>query len=551
MIAKFLERHPIIEWLWLVFSKQRTDVAPDQIALMRFSLVVALFLLGFLIIFVRNLDVVFFVQLPQHVPRTAEKYNMVRGNIYDRNGQLLATTVMGHSLAVDPKKIVDSNETARQISTVFPELDPLTLSRSLSKDRSFVYVKRDITPQQLAAVKSLNLKGMIYEPMPHRVYPYGSLLSHAVGMVNIDHQPQSGIEYGRNRDLVNLDNVNLSIDVRVQQILYGELQTVMKRFTPKGAGGIVMNIRNGEILGLVSLPDFDPNNPYVPDENHINRVTSGVYEMGSTFKIFNTALALELKKLRLDSQFDVSQPIVIGNDSINDFEKLSPILTVEQIFTESSNIGSALISDQFTTEQQRGFLRSLGLLKAPSLEIPGVGAPIAPKNWERIQKITVSYGHGISVSMLQMAKATAAMVNGGILLEPSLILNETTEPVHGPRVISADTSQKMQNLFKLVVQQGTGGAARSSEYPIGGKTGTAQKVDPETRRYSNSSVNASFVGIFPIDNPQYLVMILLDDPKGEGVGRYQNTAGKVAVPAVSSTVSQIGALLGKTVGAKP
>lgn len=550
-MEKFLERHPTLDWLWLVFTKKRTDVPAENIALLRFLVVIILFILGFLIILLRNIEVVFFVQLPQHVSRAAEKYNMVRGNIYDRNSQLLATTVMGHSLAVEPKKIVDDFETARQISTVFPELDPLTLSRSFNRNRAFVYVKRDITPKQLAAVKALNLKGMIYEEMPHRVYPHGNLLSHVVGMVNIDHHPQSGIEYGRNKDLINLDNINLSIDVRVQQILYGELQTVMKRFAPKGAGGIVMNIRNGEILALVSLPDFDPNHPNAPNENRINRVTKGVYEMGSTFKIFNTALALELKKFQLDTEIDVSKPITIGSYVINDFEEHAPVLTVEQIFTQSSNIGSGLIAEQFTTEEQRGFIRSLGLLKAPLFEIPEVGAPIPPRPWDRTQKITVAYGQGISISMLQMARATAAMVNGGILLEPSLLLNDTTEPVSGTRVISQDTSQKMQRLLKLAVLQGTGAAAKSSEYPIGGKTGTAQKVDPETRRYSNSSVNASFVGVFPIDNPQYLVMILLDDPKGEGVGRYQNTAGKVAVPAVSSSVSQIGALLGKTIGGAP
>ena len=551
MKSSFLDRHPNLDWLWRFFKETRTDVPSEHIALMRFLVVIVLFIFGFLIIFVRNVEIVFFEQLPKHVARKTDQFNMVRGNVYDRNQQLLATTVLGHSLAVDPKKIQDPERTAQKLISVFPNLELNGLLRSFNQKRDFVYVVRDITPKQMAAVKNLALDGMIYEEIPHRVYPYGNLISHLLGTLNIDHQPQSGIEYGQNRSLIKLDNIDLSVDVRIQQILYTEIESIQKRFQAKGSAGIIMNIRNGEILAMVSLPDFDPNTPSAPDENRINRVTKGVYEMGSTFKIFNTALALELKTTRLESQFDVSQPIQIGNYTINDFEQNLPILTVEQIFIQSSNIGSGRMADQFTSQQQSSFLRSLGLLTAPSLEIPEIGGPILPKPWDRTQKITVSYGQGISVSMLQMVRATAAMVNGGILIKPTLLRLDSSEPVSGVRVISEDTSSKIRRLMRLAVAQGTGSAAMKSDYQIGGKTGTAQKVDPLTLKYSNSSVNASFIGVFPFEKPEYLVMILLDDPKGEGNRHNQNSAGKVAVPAVSSVISQIGPLLGYTQAKQP
>ena len=517
----------------------------EDTALGRFTVTIALFFVLFLVVFGRNAYIAFSPAPTKPFAARTEAKNLYRGNILDRNQHMVATTVIGYNLAVDPRAITDMDWQVSQIVRVFPQIDPQALRQLFNSKQKFAYVARDITPQQMAIVKQLKLQGVIFEPMPHRVYPYGNLLSHVVGTMNIDHQAQSGVEFSLNNQLRNLDTINLSIDIRLQQIMHDALQDSMNKYRATGAGALILDIRNGEILSLVSLPDFDPYRPQLTDINLINRVTMAAYEMGSTFKILNTAMALHYNIANLDSQYRVDEPIRIAQYQINDFEKHSPIMSVADIFAFSSNIGSGRMADQMTSQQQIDFLHSVGILSPTTLELPELGRPIYPKNWNRIEKITISYGQGIAVTMLQMARATAAILNGGILITPTLLANKDTSGALIQRVISTETSQKMQGLMRLAVVQGTGSAANGSGYNLGGKTGTAQRPDDKKTGYSRTAVNASFVGVFPMDRPQYLVMVMLEDPKGLGLGRTENTAGKIVAPVVKKVVAQIAPMLGQ------
>ncbi|MCX8501165.1 MAG: penicillin-binding protein 2 [Alphaproteobacteria bacterium] len=536
---------PRIVRLWNRLTKWELTAPLEDIAIGRFLVAIGLILILFSSIFMRNAYIALLSKPTKQFAFRSDPKNLFRGNILDRNQHLLATTVTGYNLTVDPSRVKDKDRLVAEIVKVYPQLDPVAFRQALETRQKYLVVARDISPQQMALVQAKQLAGIRFENMPHRVYPYGNLLSHVVGSMNMDHQPQSGIEYKLNDQLKNLDTINLSIDVRVQQILHDTMQDARIKYQATGAGGIVMDTENGQLLGLVSLPDYDPYRPQLTDPSLINRVTLAAYEMGSTFKIFNTAMALHYNTAQLDSLYQVDQPIRIGPYRINDFEKHQPILSVAEIFTLSSNIGSGQMADQLSSQQQMDFLRSLGILSSPSLEIPEVGRPIYPRSWNRTERITISYGQGIAVSMLQMARATAAMVNGGYLVNPTLLANSDGNGADRTRVISAEISEQIQSLMRLAVERGTGAAANGSGYAIGGKTGTAQRPDEQNQGYSRTSVNASFIGVFPMERPRYLVMILLEDPKGLGAGRTENTAGKIVAPAVRTVVSQIGPILGQ------
>jgi cell division protein FtsI (penicillin-binding protein 3) len=465
-----------------------------------------------------------------------------RRDIVDRNGVLLASTLPMIALAADPKEILDPADTATKLGTVFPDLDVGKLKTELASDKSFIWIRRTLTPRQHDAVNRLGLPGLEFRHTERRLYPHGNMMVHILGATDIDNAGISGFEKSFDLDLRRGDGpVALSIDVRLQNILHEELSKKMQEFQAIGAGGAIMDVATGEVLALASLPDYDPHGGgRISDEARFNRVTLGVYELGSVFKIFNTAMALESGKVAITDRFDTMHAIKVGRFSITDYHPENHPLTVPEIFLHSSNIGSALMAEKVGTATQRAFLGSLNLLTKPSFEVPELGRPLVPSPWRDISTLTVSYGHGIAVTPLQMIAATAAMVNGGILHAPTLM--KLAAPPAGKRVISPRTSDLMRRLMRIVVTEGTARMAEVKGYVVGGKTGTADKA--MGRKYSENAKISSFIGAFPIHAPRYLVFVMLDEPKPTKATHGFATAGWTAAPAVAEIVQKAAPLLG-------
>ncbi|MGH7045141.1 MAG: peptidoglycan D,D-transpeptidase FtsI family protein [Stellaceae bacterium] len=474
-----------------------------------------------------------------------------RADITDRNGRLLATTIESPSLYADPRQIVDPNDVTRRLIAVLPGLDRAALFAKLTSGKRFVWVKRHLTPDQEYAVNQLGVPGLQFEREERRVYPYGSLLSHVVGYTGIDDNGLAGIERGLDSQLRGRQEpLQLSIDLRIQYILHDEMQKVMDEFTADNAGGLVMNVNTGEILAMVSLPDFDPNHPDTPDPQHpnisiadrmFNRVTLGDYEIGSMFKIFTTAMALDCGATTMTGRFDATNPIHIGRFTISDYHGKHRWESVPEILMYSSNIGEAKIALAVGAERQQEYLRRFGLMTSPTLELKEIGRPHYPSHWREVNVMTIGFGHGISETLLQLANAAAALVNGGILRQATLLKLPPGEAPRGRRVISPETSLEMRQLMRLVVQYGTGQMVAAPGYVVGGKTGTADKV--VHGRYSEHQVRSSFVGVFPINAPKYLVLIMVNNPHGTKATYGFATAGWTAAPAVGRTIMRIAPLL--------
>jgi len=506
----------------------------------------ALFCLAFLVIGARLVEV---AGLKSGGPRlarnhVAEHLETSRADITDRNGVLLATTLVTPSLFANPKQIQDPHGVARKLVGALPDLDESEVYAKLAGDKSFVWIKRQLTPRQELAVNRLGIPGLQFQDEERRIYPKGNLAAHVVGYTGIDNKGLAGMERGLDEVLRDHQGpVALSIDVRLQYILRDEIARQMADFSAAGGMGLIMDVNTGEVLALVSLPDFDPNNPgTATPETTFNRATLGIYEMGSTFKIFNTAMALETHTATLASSYDATQPLRIGRFTIHDDHPQRRWLTVPEIFQYSSNIGSARMAVEAGTEQQKQFLARLGLLKAPAFELPEIGAPLVPSPWREINTMTVAYGHGISVSPLQMATAASAVVNGGVLHRATLIKHPVGYAPLGQQVLSAKTSEDMRRLLRLVVEQGTGKLASAPGYLVGGKTGTAEKV--AGARYDRKQLLSSFVGAFPITEPRYLVMISIDEPHGNRQSAGFATGGWAAAPGVSRIVQRMAPLMG-------
>ena len=472
------------------------------------------------------------------VPPIAE-----RADIVDRNGIVLATSLATFSLFANPTQVQDADEAAKELAGVLPDLSVAELKAKLATDKTFVWLQRNLTPHQQYEVTKLGIPGLYFQADEKRVYPLGSLVSHVVGFTDLDNKGIAGIEDSFDDVLAGGRHpVQLSLDVRIQQILRDELTRGIADFTGIGGAGIVLDARTGEILAMVSLPDFDPNqvNAASPEER-FNRATLGIYEMGSTFKVFNTAMALDSGRIHLSDRFDV-HPIVIGRYTIHDFEPMNHPLSVAEIFMLSSNIGAARMAMEMGTDSQKSFLAKVGMLRPVSIELPELGRPLYPAEWRPINTMTIAFGHGIAVSPLHVVSGVAAMVNGGIMRPATLIKRNPDEVSDGQRVISAATSNLMRELLRLVVQAGTGKAAEAPGYLVGGKTGTAEKT--LAKGYSTNARLASFVGAFPINDPRYIVLVMVDEPKPNAHSYGFATGGWVAAPVVSRVVQRMAPLLG-------
>ncbi len=469
-----------------------------------------------------------------------------RPDIVDRNGVILATDLQVASVYADPRNIWDAAEAARALNSVFPELDVADLTRRLQAKTAFVWVKRDITPRQHAAVHNLGLPGIDFRQEKKRVYPNGRSASHVVGFVDVDNNGLAGIERAIDTTLADQISpgapVKLSIDLRVQHVVEDVLTSYIQKFSAIGGAGLVMDVTTGEVVAMVSLPDFDPNHVAAdPAENRFNRTTLGVYEMGSTFKSFNTAMALDAG-VKPTQYFDAKAPIRIGRFSIRDYHPMNRALTVEEIFEHSSNIGSANMARSMGAEKQKAFLKSLGQLDPVTLELPERGQPLSPRSWGEVETMTISFGHGVAVSPMHIVAGVSAMANGGYYLQPTILMRDHDAVVPARRVLKPETSAQMNRLFRLVVEKGTAKKADVPGYPVGGKTGTAEKS--KGGGYARKALLSSFVGIFPADKPNYAILVIIDEPKGIKETYNYATGGWTAAPATGEIVARIAPMLG-------
>ena len=494
-----------------------------------------------------------------HIARrgsAADAVAAARPDILDHTGRLLATDIKAASLYANPRRIIDVDEAVELITAVLPDLDATEVRDRLASRRSFVWLKREITQQQQDDLHHLGIPGVGFLRENKRVYPAGFETAHVLGHVNVDNAGiaglekwidglglaelhQAGLASGR-----ALEPVALALDLSVQHAARDELIAAMERYKANAAAGLVLDVRTGEILSMVSLPDYDPNRPGRSiDPDRLNRLTTGVFEMGSTYKALTVAMALDSGKVSLASQFDAREPLRYGNFIIEDFHPQRRVLTVPEVFIHSSNIGSAKMALAIGVDAHRAFLKKLGQLDRLRTELPESAEPLVPKNWSELSTVTIAFGHGLSVAPLQAVMATAALVNGGDLIPPTFLRRSEEEArMLAVRVIKPETSDKMRYLLRLNVEKGTATRAEVEGYYVGGKTGTSEKV--VRGHYAKDKLLAVFMGVFPADQPRYLVLVMLDEPQGTPETKGQATSGLNAVPTAGRIIARIAPLLG-------
>jgi cell division protein FtsI (penicillin-binding protein 3) len=439
----------------------------------RIVLAMLMFTIGFGVIAGR---LVMFATSENHTTRRAAAQDAVataRPDILDRSGQILATDVRTPSLFGEPHRIIDVDEASELLTAVMPELDAPELRERLGSKRRFVWLKREITAKQRGEVHRLGLPGIGFLPENKRVYPNGAEVSHLIGHVNIDNQGIAGIEKWLDKSgLADLHMaglasdrlqkpVELAVDLRVQHALRDELIAAREKFKAIAAAGLLTDVRTGEIIAMVSVPDYDPNNPREAlDPTRINRLTTGVYEMGSTFKALTLAMALDSGKYTLKSVLDASRPLQYGKFTIHDFHAQNRALTLPEVFTYSSNVGTARMAVGLGVEHHKAFLRKLGQLDRLRTELPESAEPLVPKRWMELNTVTIAFGHGLSVAPLQAMMAIGALMNGGNLIPPTFLKRSEDDAMKlARRVIKPETSEKMRYLMRLNVEKGTASKA--------------------------------------------------------------------------------------------
>ena len=479
-----------------------------------------------------------------------------RPDIVDRNGEVLATDVKAPSLFGEPRRIIDKDEAIELLTATLPDLDEGEVRDRLMSRKGFVWLKREITAKQQQDIHRLGIPGIGFLRENKRVYPTGNEVAHLIGLVNIDNQGIAGMEkWLDSNGLADLHRagfatdrlqrpVELSVDLRVQHALRDELLKAKEKFHAKAASGLVSNVRTGEIVAMVSVPDFDPNSPKeAHDPDRINRLTTGVYEMGSTFKAFTLAMALDSGKVDLNSMWDARGPLHYGKFTIHDDEPKGRFLNMREVFTFSSNVGAARIALSQGVEAHKAFLRKMGQLERLRTELPESASPIVPKHWGELNTVTIAFGHGMAVAPLQAVMGIDALVNGGYLIPPTFMKRTEQEALEiGRRVIKPETSEKMRYLMRLNAEIGTARKADVNGYYIGGKTGTAEKV--VNGHYAKRRVLTAFTAILPADSPKYQFLIMLDEPQPLKETFGFITSGWNAVPTGGNVIARIAPLLG-------
>ena len=480
-----------------------------------------------------------------------------RPDVVDRNGAVLATDIKTFSLFAEPRRIIDADETIEKLSTVLPDLEMEDTYTKLKSGRGFIWLRRQLSPRQQNDIMNLGLPGIGFRTENRRFYPPGPVASYIIGLTNRDNRGISGLEkYIDDQGLADLQAlgmataadlapVKLSIDLRVQHIVRDEALQAMQRFHAIAAGAVVINVKTGEIVAMASVPDFDPNNPVgAHDKDKLNRMSAGLYEMGSTIKSFTTAMALDSGKVGMNSTFDARRPITIGRRTIRDFHGKGRVLTVPEVFIYSSNIGSAREADVVGIEGHREFLQRLGLLDRTPTELPEVARPTQPRVWKKVHSITAAFGHGFTTTPLQTAVGVAALMNGGRLMPPTFLPRTLDAAIDvSKQVVSEQTSANMRYLYNLnaTAPGGSGKRATVPGYRVGGKTGTAEKV--VNGRYAKDKRFNAFLAAFPMDDPQYVVLSIIDEPKPEKPGMAA-TSGLNAAPIVANIIRRSASMLG-------
>jgi cell division protein FtsI (penicillin-binding protein 3) len=479
-----------------------------------------------------------------------------RPDIIDRNGEVLATDVKASSLFAEPRRIIDKDEAIELLTATLPDLDTGEVRDRLSSRKGFVWLKRELTPLQQLEIHRLGIPGIGFLRENKRVYPSGAEVAHLIGLVNVDNQGIAGMEkWLDSNGLADLHRagfatdrlqrpVELSVDLRVEHALRDELLKAKEKYQAKAASGLVSNVRTGEIVAMVSVPDFDPNNPReAHDPDRINRLTTGVYEMGSTFKAFTLAMALDSGKSDLNSMWDARGPLHYGKFTIHDDHALGRAINMKEVFYYSSNVGAARIALSQGVEAHKAFLRKLGQLERLRTELPESASPILPRRWSELNTVTIAFGHGIAVAPLQAVMGIDALVNGGYLIPPTFLKRTEAEAMAlAKRVIKPETSEKMRYLMRLNAEVGTAKKADVKGYYIGGKTGTAEKVI--NGHYAKKKVLNAFTAILPADNPRYQLLIMLDEPQPLKETFGFITSGWNAVPTGGKVIERIAPLLG-------
>jgi cell division protein FtsI (penicillin-binding protein 3) len=479
-----------------------------------------------------------------------------RPDVTDRNGELLATDIHTVSMFAEPYRVVDVDEAVEKIAGLFPDLNRKALYKKLADRRQkFVWLRRQLTPKQQSEVLALGIPAIGFRPEVKRFYPDGSTASHVLGYVDIDNRGMAGMEkYLDMQGLSDLASlgltsesalkpVRLSIDIRVQNVVHDVVLNAISQMKSKDAGAVVLDIHTGEVLAMASAPDFDPNDPQAGGgEGWLNRVSNGTFEMGSVFKTFSMAMALDSGDVKLTDTFDASTPLHYGGFTIHDDNDVPRrVLTVPEIFRYSSNVGTAKMMDTVGMDAQKAYLTKFGLLTRLETELPEVKTPSQPKVWKKINSITISFGHGVATTPLQTAVAGAALVNGGELIEPTF-LPRTAEDAEktAVRIVKPATSDKIRALFKLNGETGSGVSADVLGFHVGGKTGTANKVIHGV--YSHKLSFNSYLAAFPINNPQYVILSFCDEPL-TGYKGPSTFATNTAAPMVKDIVSRVAPML--------
>ncbi len=469
-----------------------------------------------------------------------------RGEIFDRNGVILATTIAAPSVWLNPSEARDPVRLAADLTAVFPELNPARLAQRIAsgkhQGRQFMWIRRQVRPAQAEAAMRIGSPGLGVREEKNRIYPQGRLTSHAVGYVDVDGRPLAGVERISDAD-IRSGPVHLTLDLRVQHVLRERLGAAMARFRARAGTGVVLEIATANVLAQVSFPDFDPNDVRdVNDPAMLDLGTQGIFEMGSTFKTFTLAAALDAGRATLASRFDATEPIKVGAHTIHDFHPEERWLRLPEVFVHSSNIGTVQVANALGDELHWDYLGRLGLLQ--DINGPGIRSvhPRLPNAWGEAERATVAFGHGIAVSPTHLAAAVAAVVGDGLYRPPRLLRSE--QPITPVPVVRPDTVQQMRTLLRQVVLHGTAGLADVGNYEVGGKTGTALKV--VDGRYRNDRRTNSFVAAFPIGAPRYVVVVLLDEPKAAPGTHGFATAGWNAAPLAGSVVAGIAPILGVT-----
>ncbi|MDO5756279.1 MAG: penicillin-binding protein 2 [Rhodobacterales bacterium] len=487
-----------------------------------------------------------------------------RADIVDRKGRILATNFDTHSLYAQPQQMIEPEKTAERLVKIFPDLKQDRLVRDFTGKRKFLWIKKKLSPEQMQDVHDIGEPGLLFGPREMRLYPNGTLAAHVLGGAGFGREGVhaaevigvAGIEKymdERLRDPAqNHEPLTLSLDLSVQAAVERVLAGGMSIMNAKGAAAILMDVQTGEIVSIASLPDFDPNDRPRPlvqgkaaDSPLFNRAVQGVYELGSTFKVFAAAQALQLGLVNANTIIDTSGPMRVDRFNIGEFNgKNYGKISVSDIIMHSSNRGTARLALQIGAERQQEFLKTMGFFQPVDFEMieASGGKPLLPKRWTKLSTVTVSYGHGLSATPLHLAAGYAAIANGGRYIKPTLL--KQAGPAAGERVMSAAVASEMRTMLRRVVTEGTASLGDVPGYAVGGKTGSADKPREDGRGYYKDKVIATFASMFPANDPKYVLIVTLDEAVETSGDKPHRTAGWTAVPIASEIVARIAPLLG-------